>query len=495
MDARLRAQQRAAARELARRERLPRAVAALEATLFEPQRAFVFDPAKRIVNWSGRRSGKTRGLLVRGLRAVAAHPGCWVPIIERTTTCQSAQMVWKELLELNERYGLQAKVHNTLLQATFPNRARLQLVGAETVEAADKLRGEHPPEALLDEAGTFRPHVLEYLLREVLEPSLLDHDGTLVMAGTPSARRAGPFAAACTTSDAAWSRHHWTFMDNDALPLDMAGEPAESRRAARASWFDALLERYGWTIDTPWVQREYLGHWVEDTEGLIYRLAAFNHHGVVTPPADGMRYGLGIDFGYDPDPSAFVVIGWMPGRPDVWALESHERKRLIPSALAAEVERLRARFRFDFIVADCGGAGKFPAEEMVQRYGIPVQAARKRGKEAHVAFLNGDLASGNLHLVEATNEALIADLYALRRAEGTAWAEDARDDNHLPDALLYAHHFHRSAQRGFGERVPLEIGSVEWHAARAAEWERAAEEHARNGGPGADEALDGLSDW
>jgi hypothetical protein len=429
----------------------------------------VLSPAKRIVTYSGRRAGKTRGVVVRGLRAAARHPGAWVPIVERTTTCQSAQLAWRELQEVNERFGLGFIFHNTLLIATAPSRARIQVVGADTTEAADKLRGEHPPEVLLDEVGTFRPAILEYLLREVIEPSLMDYDGTLVMAGTPSPRKVGPFAAACGAipGGTGWEVHHWTFRDNDALPLDRPELDGNARRAAREAWFQELLARYGWTEESPWVQREYLGQWCEDAGGLVYRLAPFNHVGQVAPDlAEGRWcYGLGIDLGYE-DPTAFVVVAWRRGDPTLWVLESYEQSKLIPSAVAAHVERLRARYRFDFIVGDFGGYGKGPAEEMRQRYGIDVRPARKRGKESHVAFVNGDLVSGVIRVVDSANRDLVADLYALRRAEGEDWAEDARDANHLPDAFLYACMEQRASVGGLGLREPPGPGTAEWERAR-----------------------------
>lgn len=469
LDAVAQAERRVVRRELARRRRLPDAVAALNATLFQPQRRFVESTAPRIVTCSGRRSGKSEGIVARALRAAAAHPGSWVPIIERTTTCQSAQLIWRRLQDIDERHALGCNFHGTQMVATLGNRARIQVVGADTIEAADKIRGEHPPEALLDEAGTFRPHVLEYLLREVLEPALMDYQGTLVLAGTPAVRKVGPFAQACGVLDGSpttWERHHWTFRDNDALPLKHPGDAA-ARRAAREAWFQELLTRYGWTEESPWVQREYLGQWCEDATGLVYRLQPFNHVGIGHPDTTEGRwyYGLGIDFGYD-DPTAFVVVAWRRGEPTLWVLESYEQAGLIPSAVAAHVERLRSRYRFEFIVGDTGGYGKGPAVEMQERYGIPLVGAKKRGKEAHVAFVNGDLVSGVIRIVDRGNADLVADLYALRRAEGESWEEDARDANHLPDAFLYATMQQRASLGGLGLREGPQPGSDAWERAR-----------------------------
>lgn len=471
------ARRRVARAELERRRRLPAAVAALSASLERnpKQLAFVQSEAKRIVTCAGRRSGKTRGVVARALRAAVRFPGRTIPVCEKTLTCASAVEFWRTLHEVDAEFDLGIRFNNSLLRADLDNGATILLAGVNTTDEADKLRGGHYPEALVDEAGTLRPTVLEYLVQQVLEPALMDEDGTLVLAGTPSPRRIGMFFEACTRAvgrregsqaAGAWELHHWTFRDNDALPLGHDAETPEWRRAAREAWFTNLLASYGWTVDSPWVRREYLGEWVEDTEGLIYRLAPLNHLDLESPDLEHgeWRYGLGIDFGYD-DPCAFVVVAWRKGEPWLWVIESFERPHLIPSAVAGVVERLRIRYRFSFIVGDFGGYGKGPAEEMRQRWGIPVEPAKKRGKEAHVAFVNGDLASGIIRILPEGNPDLIEDMYALRRAEGGEWAEDERDDNHLTDAFLYACMQQRSAVRGLPERPPPERGSREWYEA------------------------------
>ncbi len=465
--------------ELAKRQRLPAAVASLEATLFGPQRAFVEDPAPRVVTHTGRRGGKTHGLGARILRVAKAFPKETIPVFERTQTCEAARVLWKALQDLNERFGLGATFHHSRLIMTLPNKAEVVIMGADTAEACDKARGGRYPAVFIDEAGTLRPHILRYLLDEVLAPALLDYGGTLTMAGTPKGRKQGAFWDACAPGTT-WSVHHWDFLENEALPLPPVGVglTTEERRAWRERALAAELLASGHSLADSVIQREWLGNWVDDDDSLIYRVGALNHrdeHGgpLKAPALDrpGWHYTIGLDVGWN-DPCAFVVVGWRYDAPDLWVLESFQEQHLLPDAVAAHLERLRLRYANANIIMDAGShGGKIMEEQLAKRHGIRVVAARKRGKFDHIAFMNADLVSGRLRIVERTNQDLLADLYALRYApplpDGTVEdREHPADDNHLPDATLYAVTAISGIRKGLGDADPHAVGSKAWVAER-----------------------------
>ena len=449
--------------------------------LFPQQRALVMSEAPKLVTCTGRRGGKTHALVARAMRAAARYPRRTIPVFERTLTCQSSRVFFKALQDANERYSLGVKFHHSLFQATLSNGSEILIVGADTVEAADKARGEAYPEAIVDEAGTFRPHILEYLLNDVLAAALFDHGGTLVLSGTPAPRHGGPFYEACEGNlRHLYERHHWTALENPMLPYDRPGMPAYTqaeRDALRASWFAAELA----AAPKGWGQREWLGLWVVDNDRMAYHVGGHNHVGVILPPDLGTHperyvWGLGLDLGFN-DPCAFVVVARDRATGTIYVVESYEQAGLIPSAVAAHVERLRARYRFSYIVADTGGYGKGPVAEMMSgRYGIPIIAANKRGKEAHRTFVNGDLASGKVLISESTNRDLLHDLQGLRLNEDGE--EDERDANHLPDAFLYILTHLAGVDRGLGDADAATPYSDAWLAKLERECERMAGERA-----------------
>lgn len=459
------ARARAILKEQKKRAAFPSAVEAVMASLFPTQHALATSKAKRIESHAGRRSGKTNGAAARAFATAQANPGCTVPVFEKTLNCVAAETFWKLLREFDDRFKLGCTFHETAKRCTLPNASSIVLLGADTIEAADKHRGGKFPLVIVDEAGSFRSRVLDYLLTDVAEPATMDMDGTILVIGTPSLLPSGTWYQ-ITQSDG-WEHHHWTVVDNPTLgpaELDAAG-----RRQWRVDWLAALRKRFGWTEQTPRYMREYLGLW---TTGLDDQIYAFDRsrNTVTDLPAGDWTYALAMDLGFD-HPTSFVVWARRAGDPCKYVVESYEQSGLIPSAVAAHVERLRSRFSFRSIVADTGGYGKGVAEEMKQRFGIPVKGADKRNKRVFIEHTNGDLKSGRIKLVSRTNTDLIEDLIAL------GW-DDAREDSapgsrdHLPDGFLYGD---REINTWFtdAEQDGPTAGSDAWYAAKEAEIEEA----------------------
>jgi hypothetical protein len=447
----------------------------------------VDDASPRVVVHTGRRGGKTFGLGARILRVAKAFPGSTIPVFERTQTCEAARVLWKTLQVINEEFQLGANFHHSRMIMTLSNKAEIVIMGADTLEACDKARGGRYPAAFVDEAGTLRSHILDYLLKDVLEHALADFNGSLTLAGTPTSKCQGAFYEACHKPG--WSKHHWTFFENTSLPLRFrdgskgSDHTPEERRLERYAMFADKLAREGLTGREPRVRREDFGEWHEDTDGLIYKLGIQNYS--PSPPYDvkapdlrkpGWRYLIGLDVGWR-DATAFVVVAWRRDAPNLWVLESEQHSEMLPDNIAAQLERIRMRYGAHTpIVMDCGShGGKIIEELLLQKHGIKVAAARKRGKFDHIAFVNSDMVSGRLKIIQSTNRDLIADLLQLRYAppaiDGTVpEKEHPADDNHLPDALLYACTAITGIRKGHGEADAAERGSAEWKAEQERKW-------------------------
>lgn len=483
--------ERAILNELAKRKRLPRAVASIEASLFDRQRELYECTSKRIVTDTGRRGGKTFAVSALAVRLAMDHPGETIPIIERTQTCQAAEVFWKTLVELNDMFKLNIRFHHTLKRATLPNQSVICLMSADTVEAADKIRGGRYPGAIIDEAGTYRNRILEYLIYEALQPALLDHNGVLVLAGTPNATCDGPFYKAVHSDQ--WAHFRWTMLDNPRLPLDQSGMSEAQAYQWRVDWLANHKLQNGWSDDNPRLLREWYGLWVTNNEELVYSgYQKTNNCAAPDTNAGRWYYVLGIDLGFN-EPSAFVVLAFNDEEPHIYVLESYEEAGLIPSAVAAHVERLRNRYNFMSIVADTGGYGKGVVEEMRQRFNIPIEAAKKKDKMGHIAIMNGDFLNGTIKVVASRNRDLISDWLRLpKNDEGTG--EHPGFANHLPDAALYGYRKCLSLVKGLGERdSTYKRGSAEHAAAQEAEMLQAAIDSAvRNGGRGGDALSEAL---
>ncbi len=418
-------QARAILEEVQRRAQQREALAP-ERRLHPRQVAFKRDPAKRKAALCGRRAGKTSCLADLAHEAAARSPSSWVPYV--TLTRDTARRnFWPVLRKLDRDLDLGYKFNDHTLHAVHPNGATIFCVGTADQHSIEVLRGAAFgfPRAILDEVQSMRAYV-EPLIEDVLDPATLDQDGDIILAGTPGPIAAGYFHDVTDGPKAGgWSVHRWTVLDNPYLPH-------------AAAWLDKKRVRNRWDDRHPTYMREWLGKWVRDSDALMYKYDAFRNNVDVLPRTDAeTQWVLGIDLGYG-DSTAFVVLACRPKHGETYVVEVQKETGLIPSAVAVRVEQLMARYPFERIVADSGGAGIGYVVEMRERYGLPIEPASKpkHKKPGDVAMINGELRSGTLRFVRGACDELIDEIKILQWNEKKTDADD-RYENHAADALLY----------------------------------------------------------
>lgn len=447
---------------------------------FGPQSRFVDDRSQLVAACCSRRSGKSWGLMVKALRACERFPGCTVFYVTNTRR-QAERGFWNQVLlpflggdATTGRPPIPHHLNKNELTCTFPNGSRILLGGANDSAEIETYRGSKTPLAILDEAQSFRP-LIKTLAEDVFLPQTADFGsaGQIVMTGTPNPFAAGYFHDAVTGSgeEKGWSVHGWTFFDNPHMPDPRA-------------WLERYCAKKGLTLESPRIQREYFGRWVRDTQGLVY---PFPSHSILDRSPDledgDWRYVLGLDLGYV-DATAFVTVAYEPSLARIVVLDSHQKTEMIPDAVAAHVEGLLEEYDYESIVADAQGLGKPYVETMIQKYGLPVEAAKKSDKLTAIEHCRGDIQAGVLQVVRWTNQELLHDasLFCYNfdkidkaKAGGLRLradvALDDRTPDHLLDAMLYAHR-KCAAYLNTGVRGGPTPGSREWNEAREeALWE------------------------
>jgi phage terminase large subunit len=401
--------------ELAERKKL-----AFNPTLFDHQRAFMQDTRKLKAALCSRRAGKSHMAGCYVIAEALKHPTCTVPYVALTRG-HAKRIMWRTLLDLTRPYSPQ--VNLTELRITLPNGSDIVLAGANDEATAEVFRGQKFPLVVLDECASFRSHFKE-MVEEVIEPALIDYNGTLAMIGTPSAACRGLFFDATTNKDSPYSVHRWTILDNPFIPH-------------AKTWLAERMKERGWTEDTPAYRREWLGEWVASTDSQVYAFSKERNMATTLPTK--MDYILGIDLGYD-DETAFVVVGYRPDDPRVYVVETYAKSEMIISDIIRKIEELTERYKsFARIVADTGGLGKQIAAELRKRYGVPVFPAEKTQKAEFIQLVNDDFRSGRV-LVHPQEINFIEEISALQwdeEKEGR-FIEDPRFANHRCDAFLYA---------------------------------------------------------
>lgn len=454
-----------------------------EKMLFGPQRDFVKDESQLVLACCSRRAGKTWGICIKLVKTALEMPGVTVFYVTNTRR-QAERGFWTQALlpflrslglVLGNTKDVDVKLNKNELTAEFQNGSRILVGGANDAAEIENYRGTKTPLVVIDEAQNFRSFLVT-LIDEIFLPQLIDYGekGQILMTGTPNAACHGYFHDAArnmlkdgASADEGWSRHGWTMFQNPTLP-----DPAE--------FLKRLMKRNGWDPQYPKVRREYFGEWLRDSSGLVYPFTSVNI--IDTAPEnlyEDWSFVLGIDPGYV-DATAFVVLAYNEHAATTLVVESYQKTKLIPDAVAVEVDKLQERYDFEAIVVDSGGLGKAYVETMVQKYGIPAEAAEKTRKVNAIQHLNGDVRAGRFQVLKPTNEDLLHDANLLswnydkldRYKHGGLVAHgslevDDRTPDHLTDAMLYGYR----KCRGY-----LNLGILDAPAKGSREWWAAEEE-------------------
>ncbi len=187
-------------------------------------------------------------------------------------------------------------------------------------------------------------------------------------------------------------------------------------------------------VETPGYKRMYLGQWVTDIDDLCYKYSPYINTAPKLPENKHV-YVLGIDLGYSPDPSAFVVSAYSFTDRSLYFVEAYKQKEMIISAVATRIAYYQKKFDIHTMVID--NASKQAVEELKQRFSLPLIAADKAGKADFIEIMNSELIGGLIKVLPEAEELatewedLIWDDKATKRVEHPGCA------NHLADAALY----------------------------------------------------------
>ena len=425
--------------------------------LFDKQLDFIQDPSKLKAALCSRRAGKTYSVCYYLIQEAYCTPDSLGAYIALTRT-SAKRLMWSELKRANRRYNLGLRFNNADLIVTCPNNSEIFLAGANDEGDIDKLRGSAYRLVVLDECASFGPHV-DSLVEEVLEPALIDYNGTLALIGTPNAACTGLFHYATTNPRSGYSVHHWTIMDNPHIP-------------DAAAWLEKRMERKGWPKDHPIDLREWCGQWIQSNESIIYPFD--EERNICTEPPEDVDFVLGVDLGYN-DATAFVIGAYSPNSPDFYIVECQKASKMIAEEVAEEIAFYIEKFNPVSIVMDTGGLGKMIAEGLKRRYGLPIKEAKKSAKAANIELMASDMTLGR---VKVFPDSPIIDEWRLLQwdPDSDRRKEDSRYENHLSDAALYAWRESRHYLHSYLAVMPdPKIGTKEyWRQQEEKMWEQAA---------------------
>ena len=452
------------------RERLRRACSAdflgtMAASMFAEQRAFFLDTSDVKAADCSRRAGKSWVIADELIYSAVTPPVGAVSYLALTRS-SAKDIFWEPLKERLKFWGIPSDPREGDLSVRFPNGARIRLYGADQDKVTRRLRGNKHKRVRVDEAAFFGS-ALPTLVEDVLEPSLADLNGDLGFASSPGPIPTGYYYE-LINDPRGCSTHRWTAKENPHIPH---WEQFCSR----------ILERRGWTPETPKFRREYLGEWVHDYESLFYSFhrGRNTHVGALSSDCE-WNYVMGLDFGWH-DATAIVMIAFSYQHPHAFIVKAVRMTHKTISEIAPVVQEYVERYSPVKIVADTGGLGKSLTEELRKRYGLPVHTAEKRDKLAAVEFMNADWKAERLWLLEGNEH--MAEQYECLLKDPDTHAEVPGIPNDMCDAALYAY---RECAHYHGRIIePIIPGSAE-------DWERKEKKFEREA---IGDETDGVGDW
>ena len=404
--------------------------------LFDQQKKLIEDPSKFKSAICGRRSGKSYASASYLLLSCAQNPGSRHLYIALTRQ-NAKNILWVTLKKLIAEYKIEAEFKEAELKIDFKNKAEIWLVGADTTGVQERLRGVAFKLIVIDEAASFRAD-LNYLIDDILTPTLLDHDGSLMMIGTPSAACSGPFYDATTGANKMYTCHSWTIRENVSMPHAEA-------------WLANYRQQKGWTDDDPTYLREWCARWVRSEDSLVFKL---RDHALIDKSPDDLDYVFGLDLGFD-DANAIVVIGYKDKDPRAYIVDEFKKSGQSITAFAETIQNFIHRYDPVAIVADTGGLGKSIVNELNLRHQFNIKPAEKKDKLAAIEMVNADFISGRLKICQRWCPQTIQEMYLCQWDEDRKMM-DERCENHLSDAVLYAHREAKHWTNEF-EKIPLPI--------------------------------------
>lgn len=422
---------------------------------FPEQRAFIVDGAKRKCALAGRRGGKTWGVALWLIDGALSCRGEMSVFIARTAG-HARRILWGTLKRINGKYKLGFRFNEQLLYAIAPNGHTLWLTGAKDSSDIEKLRGDRYYRIAIDEAGSFGPALLSYLIDDILDPALMDLDGDLALVGNPGLVPMGAFFENSTEGPGSWPTHRWTCLNNPHVK--------------GANYLARKLKQNRWTEKHPTYRREYLGEWILDLEALVYPYNPDINRWFEMPEGD-IYWGIAVDPGAgEAEPSTGFCVGFVRrNHPELYIRRGFKLPSMTPNKIAARIGVLQEEYTPGWgsvgpMVLDEGALGRGYGDQLRDE-GIGIVAAQKSKKLAYQERFRGRLQSGMVKVYHDGSRGPqpcddLTDEWNCVRRDPKTGKDDPAFPNHCSDAALYL-------DRALGAYYRPEIeppteGTAEW---------------------------------
>lgn len=401
------------------------------------QQQIILSHDKLILLMAGRRSGKTEGD-VRKAMALAVKPDKLVMFVALTVT-KCLDLFWTPCLDLIDLLSLEVEEQSrTEGRIKLANGSEIHFKGNSDRAEREKMRGSKWDLVIIDEAQS--QNGLMNLIEEIIEPTLVDRDGQLILSGTPPKVRGT----------------HWETMWSDT----------EKYKGLRLNWnisenpfiknyqsvLDEIKEKKGLTDASPLFIREYLGRISYDEDAMIYRFTDNNFYTddqlktwIMNQPIADVKLVAGLDYGFA-DSDAFSIICYSINKPEKFVLYEYKANRTGITELVQGINRgievVNNLPAFNPNLPGIGGLDKFfyifcdtneqkISVELRNQYGLMTNNAYKYDKKLAIEMLQEEVKLGNLKVRDKNS-------HFYQESLKTIWKRD--DDDNLTREIDKSYH-------------------------------------------------------
>lgn len=401
----------------------------IETIAFPKQLTFIQDPWRLKTLFCTRRAAKsyTGGLYL--IHEALNRDSCNCLYIG-LTRLSAKGIIWKDVLkDINKRNNLEMQFNGSELTATTQNGSIIYVTGADADEdEMEKLLGKKYKLVIIDEAASFTVD-LRRLIYGILKPATVDQGGSICLLGTSGNLTSGLFFDITTGKEQGWKLFEWTAFDNPHVATQWQEE------------LDDIAKNRPLFMETPLFKQWYLNEWVIDLDRLVYRFQYGRNEYTTLPQykADGWQYVLGVDLGYDPDPSAFVVVTFHEHDSVLYFIDCFKQTEMDITDVANKIKWYKKEYGIERVVID--GANKQAVMEMQKRHDVGLTAADKTGKVDFIQIMNAEMIQMKIKLSPQCQPLKDEYLNLIWDEKSVKKQEHPNCANHLCDAALYAWRF------------------------------------------------------
>ena len=411
---------------------------------FDIQQKVLLSKAKDIGLMAGRRAGKTETNKLKSI-SVALEKSSARVLIVGLTIVKTQQIYWDDIKKILTDLGIQHTATSSDGRIELYNGSFIQFGGNSNKIEREKYRGMWWDLIIIDEAQS-QPD-LGMFIKEIIQPMLLDTNGTLMLTGSGPRTRGTFWEHFYSNPSPSGLRLNWNLSYNPHIHNYTKALEEEKEKHALSDLDPIYL-------------REYLGLIVYDDDALVYRLKADNYYSdeemlawMNSQSPEDIKFTAGLDFGFR-DSDAFVVIMYSEKSNEkfiVWEYkQSQTDVTTLCEAIKAAKEFIKTSpifsrsYHRDFdIFADT--SDQKISLELSHRYGIPVHNAYKYDKALAIIMLQEEVRKGNFKVRKgsAFDEEALRIIFKRVEIEGqpsvlTREIDDEVYHPDLMDAILYS---------------------------------------------------------